>query len=252
MEEQIKLGKVKRTGPPLIVPAVASAPLVAFNTLPQHYLWLEWMRTGNFGRNLIPSGSFDRPDGLIDAGWTDESYRYDGVVAKVSTVPEADPDDGRRMVKMEVKPAPGRAVDTLLPYLDQPVASIRSPAVPVKAGQFLRITVFVRRPFYTEGAGGLVVSDSLGGEALRFVSNEPIVKRSRLVLYRRAPADGDLTVSLGLAGYGEAYFDNLSVERIEAPAAVPPADVARSPRPRRAEAVPPAAARAGAARTPAR
>ena len=248
LEEQIKLGRAKRTGPPLIVPTVASPPLVAFNTLPQHYLWVDWMKSARFGRNLVPSGTFDDPDILIDAGWANEAYSYDGIQAKVSTVETSETDQVHRMVKMEVKPAQGRSVDTLPPYLDQPAAAIRSPAIPVKAGQFLRITVHVRRPFVTpEGAGGLVVRDSIGGEALQWVTNEAIPTMSKLILYRRVPADGDFTVTLGLAGYGDAYFDGLTVERVEAASTPLPPDVAR-----RADALPPASARSNSVRPRAR
>ena len=38
---------------------------------------------------------------------------------------------------------------------------------------------------------------------------------SRVVLFRKAPADGTFTVTLGLAGYAEAYFDDFRVEVIE-------------------------------------
>ena len=250
LEEQIKLGRAKRLGPPLIVPVVASPPLVAFNTLPQHYLWVDWMKTARYGRNLLPSGTFDHPDILIDSGWENVGYPYEGVQANVATVPRADDDKVQRMVKMEVKPAGGRLVDTLPPYLDLPPAAIRSPAVAVKAGQFLRISVFVRRPLFTpEGAGGVVVRDSIGGEALQWITNDPIPTKSKVVLYRRVPADGEFTVTVGLAGYGEAYFDDLSIERVEAAGSASPAaaDVAR-----RADAPPPAAARSNATRPRAR
>ena len=51
----------------------------------------------------------------------------------------------------------------------------------------------------------------------------PIPQYSRVLLFRKAPADGTFTVTLGLAGYGEAYFDDFSVQVIEedAPAVAP-------------------------------
>jgi hypothetical protein len=36
-----------------------------------------------------------------------------------------------------------------------------------------------------------------------------------VVLYRKAPADGTFHVTLGLAGYGEAYFDDFRVQVIQ-------------------------------------
>jgi len=247
-EENIAMGRVKRVGPAVMIPAVASPPLAAFNTLPQHHLWVDWMKSGRFGRNLVPSGSFDDPDTLKTAGWTNESYPYDGVKAKVTTEAIGG-DQKRRGVKMFVEASARGGIDGLPPFLDLPVASIRSPAVKVRAGQFLKVSVDVLRAVQTpEGYGGLIIRDSIGGEALQFVSNEPIPKRTKVILYRRAAADGDFTVTLGLAGYGEAYFDDLSVQRVEAAPTGPTPDVARSPRTRSVPStavLPPPGGRAG-------
>ena len=246
-EELIRVGRAKRKGPPLLVPPVASAPLASFNTLPQHYLWVDWMQNARFGRNLVPSGTFDDAEGLEKAGWADQAYLYEGVTAKVATVPVGG-GGTRRLIRMTVEPTVKGTLDDLPPFLDFPAAAIRSPAVKVRAGQFLRITVAVQRPIATaRGAGGVFVRDSIGGEALQFVSNEPIPAMTKLVLFRRAPADGELSVTLGLAGYGDVYFDEFSVERVEAaggPGNVPgPPDVAETPRPRPPEVATPATAR---------
>lgn len=240
-EDQIKLKRVLRVGPPLALPATASPPLVAFNLLPQQYIWVDWMKSGGFGRNLVPSGSFDDAESLEEAGWSKTDYHYDGVRANIELSPEDDKKPGR-MIKMTVLPEKKWGIDELIPFLDFPAAAIRSPAVAVRAGQFLRISVMVKRTRPSvEGAGGVVVRDSIGGDALQFVSNEAMPRMTRVVLYRRAPADGELTVTLGLAGYDSVYFDDLRVERVEA-AAPPPAaapGVARLPR-RRPPAVSPA------------
>jgi hypothetical protein len=226
-EEKIKLNRVKPVGPPRIVPAYASVPLVSFGTLPQHYVWVDWMKSGHFGRNLIPSGTFDDPDELKRAGWDNVSYRYDGIKTEVTTVP----DGNRKVLRLKVFPAERGGIDELTPFLDFAAAAVRSPAVAVSAGQFLRISVMVRRTVPSaEGIGGVVVRDSIGGEALQFVSAESIPKYSKVILYRRAPDDGELTVTLGLAGYGEILFDDLKVERVEAAPAFELPDVARLPR----------------------
>ena len=61
---------------------------------------------------------------------------------------------------------------------------------------------------------------------------------TRVVLYRRAPSDGDLTVTLGLAGYDSVFFDDLRVERVEAAPSVEPPGVASLPRARRPSVAP--------------
>jgi hypothetical protein len=111
--------------------------------------------------------------------------------------------------------------------------------VKVRAGQFLRISVSVQRSTSSvAGIGGVVIRDSIGGESLQFASTAAIPALTKVVLYRRAPADGDLTVTLGLAGYGEAVFDELSIERVEAAPGYEPPDIARLPRPNRSATAP--------------
>jgi hypothetical protein len=124
-------------------------------------------------------------------------------------------------------------------FLDFPAAAIRSPAVKVKAGEFFRISVDVERRLPSApGGGGVLIRDSIGGEALQFTSTEPYPSFTKVVLYRRAPDDGELTVTLGLAGYGGVFFDDFKIERFEdiqldGGPEVP--EVARLPRPTRAE-----------------
>ena len=65
------------------------------------------------------------------------------------------------------------------------------------------------------GIGGIIVRDSIGGEQFQYRTSDSIGGFSRVVLYRKAPADGTFHVTLGLAGYGEAYFDDFRVQVIE-------------------------------------
>ncbi|GAC1475619.1 MAG: hypothetical protein NVSMB9_28480 [Isosphaeraceae bacterium] len=252
-EEAIQLGRARPIGLPQNVPTTASPPLVAFNTLPQHYLWVDWMKAQNFGKNLIASGAFNEPEGLEKAGWTNASYQMEGIQSRITTVTNRP--EGEGVLKMSVEPARKGGIDALPPFLDHPVAAIRSPAVKVEAGQFLRISVRIKRVLPTiDGYGGVLVRDSIGGEPLQFVSTEPFPKMTRVVLYRRAAASGELTVLLGLAGYGEAYFDDLSVQRVESAQAprVDPPGIARLPRRRSREDHSPTANRPGTRGGPSR
>ena len=60
----------------------------------------------------------------------------------------------------------------------------------------------------------MIVRDSIGGETLQFRTTDPIPELSRVVLYRRVPTDGELSVTLGLAGYGDVFFDDLKIEPV--------------------------------------
>ena len=218
---------------------IACPPCISFYTLPEHYIWVDWIkgRPGyRFGPNRVPSGNFEDPDAVTADGWVDVSYQMEGIVAKITTVsreeangkalaknkPNRDqlaPDNANsnRVVKLQVVPEKQEELDTILPkFFDFPVAAIRSPPIPVEANNLIRISVLVKRPYQSAGGlGGIIVRDSIGGEQFQFRTSAPLPSFSRVVLFRKAPADGTFTVTLGLAGYAEAYFDDFRVEVIE-------------------------------------
>jgi hypothetical protein len=206
--------------PPLVKPG-SCPPLISFESLPEHFIWLDWIRSGRFGENRIPSGSFDNPDSLVRAGWVNVGYPTEGITAKVSVVPaEGRPEN--RILKMSVEVTNRKEVDQLPAALDFPPVAVRSPAIQVGARNLIRISVLVKRPMSTApGAGGVIIRDSIGGEQFQFRASEAIPDETRVILYRRAPADMAFSVSLGLAGYGEVYFDDLRVELVEE-ADIPP------------------------------
>jgi hypothetical protein len=207
------------TATPLLIKPIACPPALAFNTLPELYVWLDWIagKQGyRFGENRLPEGDFDDPRTLTERGWVSVGHETEGIRASTATVPR-DGDLSDRMIRMSVEPEPGRDLDTELPpFLDFPPAAIRTPPIPVQAKNLIRISVLVKRPVASvPGMGGVIVRDSIGGEQLQFRTSDPIPRFSRVVLFRKAPSDGSFTVTLGLAGYGEAFFDDLRVELIE-------------------------------------
>lgn len=234
--------------PPVLVQPVSCPPAIAYNTLPELYLWLDWIsgKAGyRFGANRVPSGGFDDPDEIAAAGWTNVSHEMEGIDAKMG-VPPREGSQTDRVIRLTALPKnPGDADAALPPFLDFPVAAVRSPAVAVEANNLIRISVLVKRPIASvPGAGGIIVRDSIGGEQLQFRTTAALPQFSRVVLYRKAPADGEITVTFGLAGYGEAEFDDFRVELVEGDA--PPAPVqdpiARGADAPEAEELPPPAA----------
>jgi hypothetical protein len=245
-----EIPKVPRR-PTLIFTPVSCPPLISFFTLPEHYIWVDWIKGMpgyRWGRNRVPSGDFDDPDEFNESGWVDLSYKFEGLVGTVATVARAEPPEDEedakknknkkkktppkpktkkmirelegategRVIKLEVKPEDPKAVDKAQPILDFPIAAIRSPRIRVERNNLIRISVLVKRLFSSaEGMGGLIVRDSIGGEQFQFRTSGPIPEYSRVLLFRKAPADGTFTVTLGLAGYGEAFFDDLRVEVVE-------------------------------------
>jgi hypothetical protein len=204
---------------PLLLLPVSCPPCVAFNTLPELYFWIDWIggKPGyKFGANRVVSGSFDDPAAMADAGWMNVDYEMDGITSKMATVPvEGKP--AQRMIKLSVQTTKKEELDQKVPYFDFPVAALRSPPVKVQAKNLIRISVLVKRDIASvSGMGGIIVRDSIGGEQFQFRTVDPIPSFSRVVLYRKAPTDCTLTVTFGLAGYGDAYFDDFRVELVEA------------------------------------
>jgi hypothetical protein len=230
--------KVKLNAPLQLLP-IACPPCISFYTLPESYIWIDWIkgRPGyRFGPNRVPSGSFDDPEAITAEGWVDVSYQMEGIIGKIGIVsrneangkavrkdhPSLDqvsPDNYRsnRVVKLNVLAEKEDELDTILPkFFDFPVAAIRSPPIPIEANNLIRISVLVKRPYQSAGGlGGIIVRDSIGGEQFQYITSAPLGSFSRVVLFRKAPADGTFTVILGLAGYAEAYFDDFRVEVIE-------------------------------------
>ncbi len=247
-KKKVEIPKVSRR-PTLLLSPVSCPPCISFFTLPEAYIWIDWIKGMpgyRFGRNRVPSGDFDDPQVVSASGWVDMSYQQEGLVGKVSVVARAEPPpttkaekkkrpirelDGAnsgRVIKLEVKAEQPKDLDTIQPFLDFPVAAIRSPPIRVERNNLIRISVLVKRVFPSvQGAGGVIVRDSIGGEQFQFRTSDPIPEFQRVLLFRKAPGDGTFTVTLGLAGYGEALFDDLRVEVVEEDNAVAAPDLVR-------------------------
>ncbi len=210
--------------PPTLVSPTSSPPLVAFETLPRHYHWNDWIRTHRFGPNKIKGGNFDALDLFAElkaAGWARADYPTEGVVSTVVAIPDQSKYGGpsnKQNVWMKVRTSRVGTIDERVPFLDHPPVTLVSPPVRVLRDEFVRISVNVNCPTMSApGLGGVIIQDSIGGEALQFRTTQPINDWNRVVLYRQVPADMDLTVTLGLAGYGDVFFDDLRVERLGEP-----------------------------------
>jgi hypothetical protein len=230
----------KKAKPRIIAPIVA-APLASWSTLPQAWIWYDWIRGGILGKNLVPNGNFNDPKVLENGGWTIVNYQTDDVRTTIklndggpdTESPPSKEDKQKEKEKDKTKkptkpkkpgtnvvliasPPPGKTVDDLTPFVDHPVVAIRSPSVKVRVNEFYRISVMAYMANQTApGAGGLIIRDSIGGERLQFrTTNALAMDWFEVVYYRRIPADGVLNVTLGMAGYGFAGFDDFKIQRI--------------------------------------
>jgi hypothetical protein len=213
-KEHMEIEYAKRNRTPYLMSPVLCPPLVSYPTLPQYDYWVHWM-SKPFGHNRVPSGNFEDRAALETAGWINSSYEHDGITAKVMNT--VDPKDkNNHILKMRVLPTEKQRIDKFVPHFEFPAAAIRSPAIRMEPDELFRISVMVTRPLPSvAGSGGIIVSDSIGGEALQYRSSASITKPSKIILYRRAPSHGVFTVTLGLAGFGEATFDDFRVETVD-------------------------------------
>lgn len=246
-QDAARAGEERR--PSVLVTAVSCPPLLSARTVPQYNYWREFVRGGpsGFGANRVPTGAFEASAGALrEAGWTDGSHPVDGLEAttrvdtrqgwgprrgalKLTVLPSELPagddfrDETGKVNQKQYDAAVRRSVDSVSPIQDHPVAAVRSPAIPVRARDFVRVRVLVKMPrAITSGSKGLIVRDSLGGELLQFRTTEAITDWREVVLYRRVPEDGEISVLLGLAGQGIAYFDDLRIEVLgDAPSSGP-------------------------------
>ncbi|RUL87877.1 hypothetical protein [Tautonia sociabilis] len=214
----------------VLLTPVSAPPLMSFNTLPQLELfWTSTIRSYPFGRNLLPSGEFEEtdPQAFVEEGWTSVGYEVPGLRGTIDIQPDAAENarGSRAMLRLRVRTEEGQNVDELPPVQDRIAVGIRTPPIRVRRHEFLRISALVKMPDQQApgSGGGVIVRDSIGGELMQFRDYEGIPEWRRVVLYRRAPEDGELTVTLGLAAtVGEAYFDDVRIERAEQPSGTVP------------------------------
>jgi hypothetical protein len=211
---------------PRIIPPIVAAPLASWSTLPKAWDWYEWIRRGILGKNLVPNGNFSDPDVLETGGWTPVCYKTDEIQTVIK-LNDGGPDTANPNKKIKTKgkgqnlvlianPQPGTKMDSLVPFVDHPVVGLRSPSVKVRAQEIYRISVMAYSANQTvPGAGGLIIRDSVGGERLQFrTTNALAMDWFEIVYYRRIPADGEFNVTLSMAGYGFAAFDDFKIQAI--------------------------------------
>jgi hypothetical protein len=232
--------------PGISIRPISCPPALSFGTLVQHYVWCDWIRYGTFGRSLLRNGTFDTatPQRLADSGWTDAGYKdYVGKVTAALRLDDGGFSGKGKNLRLSVRPKDPKSIDSLPPFFDQPLSAIRTPPIPIKARQLVRIRVLAKLPRkLPSGTGGLIVRDTFGGEALQFRTTDAMPDWTEITLFRRSATDGSLSVTLGLAGYGDAYFDDLRIEvleRVDMPGSQGLDNLARR-RPTRSPRTPPA------------
>ena len=203
---------------------VASPATVCFSTLPWHWSMVEETRSWQVGANLLPASDFEQLPAILAAGWRHFQHATPGVETTADVVPEAahSGSSGLRLVARSIEPnRPPTLVET-------PPLWITSPPVPVEAGAGASQRLGTR--------AGADHGERGRADDLRFLFRPGLGRTDRrhdrwesFTLYRIAPQSGPMTVTFALAGLGEVWIDDVTVQTLgPAGGLIPqPAGVAR-------------------------
>ncbi len=190
---------------------VASPYGVSFYTLPRHWRFVEQVRRGTPGANVLPHGDFELPPGEAPPAWLSQTITVDDVTLSAERVAE-DPKEGKQCLKLEIAPKHKEKPPLAL---ERTYLAIHSPAVRLAPGTTVRVTAWVKVPKpLGASADGALFYDSAAGEPLAVRIMGP-TKWRKVTLYRKVPASGTLSVTMALTGLGTAYFDDVRVEPLE-------------------------------------
>lgn len=172
-------------------------------------------RAAGQGTNRLAGGNMEDLNRMLQSGWRHVRRDVTGVRSNVDLA-AGGPFGGRYVLRLEA--VGNTASDGQAPLEDSPLW-VHTGDMPVRAGQRIEIHGQVRIDKKLAGQGeGLLVYDSLGGRELG-LRCELTEGWREFVLYRAAPRDGVINITLELNGLGIALVDNLEVVVANATAA---------------------------------
>jgi hypothetical protein len=207
----LPLGRWKREAwvravTPLTSP-IASPLATCFNTLPEHLQFMAMIGKSPVGENKLVGGDAEDLPTMLQAGWRNFQRSQTDVESSVELSPMA-PFNGRSSLHLQARSAKPEAAPTVI---ESPPLEIRTAPVRVGPGDIVRIHGQVRIPTAISGSvDGLMIVDSLGGEALAERMGQTNGWRE-FVLYRAARQAGEVSLDFKLTGLGEAWIDDVSV-----------------------------------------
>ena len=143
--------------------SVTSPAALGFDTLPCHWRLMDRLRGARFSQNLMAGGDFEDLGTMLRAGWQYIYQAAPGVQGAVDLAPQA-AHSGRLGLRLSVRPLDPKNPPAAI---ENPPVLFTSPAVQVAAGQIVCIHGWVQVPEpITAAADGLLVVDSISGEAL--------------------------------------------------------------------------------------
>jgi hypothetical protein len=194
---------------PLNGQPTASPYAVSFYTLPKHWRFMNEIKDLRLGGNVLPHGDFEAASDAEMKDWfMQEAPSLDEVTAEARRVTD-EPQEGRQCLMLRLSPK-----DKALPplALERSFVAVLSPAVHLRPGTPVAVSAWVRIPeAITASPDGVLFYDSVGGEPLA-VRLTGATKWKKIILYRKVPANGAVSVTLALTGLGAVYFDDVRIE----------------------------------------
>ena len=193
---------------PVAVPGTSS-----FTALPWYWALVDRIAAMHDGANLLPGGDCENREWMERYGWRHFQYATPGIQSAADLVSEA-AHSGRSGLRLTV-----RADNPENPpaAIEMPLLWITSPAVPVEAGQIVRIHGWVNIPKALIGSvDGLLVVESLTGEEMALRLDKTNGWREFSML-RIVPQSGPLTLTLAMTGLGEVRLDDMTIDVLEGP-----------------------------------
>ena len=191
---------------PVAIPGTSS-----FSALPWHWALVDRIAAMRGGANRLPGGDFENIEIMVRNGWRHFQHATPGIQTAADLVPDA-AHTGRLGLRLTV-----RADNPENPpaTIEMPPIWITSPAVPVEAGQIVRIHGWVNVPTAITGSvDGLLVVESLTGEEMALRLDKTKGWREFTML-RIVPQSGSLALTFAMTGLGEVRLDDLTIEILE-------------------------------------
>ena len=191
---------------PVAVPGTSS-----FQALPWYWSLVDRTAGMRSGANLLSGGDFENIAWMVQAGWRNFQHATPGITSSADLVSDA-AHTGRMGLRLTARPDNPEKPPAVI---EMPPLWVTSPAIPVLAGQIVRIHGWVNVPTPIIGSvDGLMVVESLTGEEMALRLDKTVGWREFSML-RIVPQAGPLTLTLALTGLGEVQLDDLAIEVLQ-------------------------------------
>lgn len=192
-----------------------SSPLVLSPALlPLHWRIAEACRRSTWEQLPLPGGQLSNIDELLQTGWSQERRIEEQVDLRVEILPASSERAGGLRMAAYQKPKVNGAEPLAGGYQGASLR-VRSAAVPVRAGQLIRVTAVAQilTPGITPDSG-LLVYDNHAGPSLGQLVRGAAGAQVPVELYRLATADGEFRILAECRGECDIVLSGLMAEAI--------------------------------------